>query len=78
MTHSLDALRSEVLRTRTAERAAQGRHGINADSLATARSATLRALEDFAAALEDRGWPVPPVIQRDLQLLRALSSIPRR
>jgi hypothetical protein len=33
---------------------------------------TLAALEDFAAALEERGWPVPPPILLHLRVHRAL------
>jgi hypothetical protein len=77
--HSLEILHAQVLRTRAAERTEQARHGINTERLSTARWATLRALEEYAEAIGERGWPVPRLIGRDLALLRALcGSTPRR
>jgi len=71
-TRTLHVLLDEVFSARSAQQAERHRRGTTPDALATARWATLRALEDYAAALEQRHWPVPRRIQADLRLHRAL------
>jgi hypothetical protein len=41
-------------------------------AIAATREATLAALEDYASAIVRQGLPVPPAVNRDLRLLRAL------
>jgi hypothetical protein len=71
-TRSLQALQAELFRARSAQRATQGGKGADPEAMAVARWATLQALEDYAAALESRSWPVPRRIHQDIQLHRAL------
>lgn len=73
---SLESLLGEVVSARSAQQTVQRRPGIGADALAQVHWATLRALEDYAAAVERRGWPVPREIRRDLHLHRALCGVP--
>lgn len=74
---SLRYLLSEVLRTRKIQSQRQGQRGVTAQALLTTRRAALRALEDYTAALRRRGWPTPPQMARDIQLLRALCGVDR-
>jgi len=46
-------------------------------TLLAARRATLRALENYSAALSVHGWPTPRRMVRDIQLLRRLCGITR-
>jgi len=67
----LRLLLDNVLRTRDRHRRElQGRAG--SPELSLAREAALEALEMYAAALEERSWPIPQRMHQDLQLLRAL------
>jgi hypothetical protein len=68
----LPGLLAEVRRTRTAQHETQQLVGASALSMVPARRASLAALEAYAGALDRRGWPVPPKMRRDLQLLRSL------
>jgi hypothetical protein len=70
----LRALLAEVFRTREDQHTQQSRRGTSAHDLHAARAAALRALEGYAVALHDRGWPVPPKMRTDIQLLRSLCS----
>jgi hypothetical protein len=67
----LRRLLANVLRTRDRHRKQlQGRAG--SPELSLAREEALDALELYAAALEERCWPVPQRMHQDLRLLRAL------
>jgi hypothetical protein len=68
----LPGLLAEVFRTREDQHVQQSRRGSSAHDLHTARAAALRALEGYAGALHERGWPVPPKMRTDIQLLRSL------
>jgi hypothetical protein len=75
VTRSLHALLDEVRLARSAQQTEQHRRGITPDALSSARWATLRALQDYAAALEERHWPVPRQIQAELRLYTALCGV---
>jgi hypothetical protein len=49
--------------------------GATAQTLFRARRDTLTALENYSAALRLRGWPTPPKMVREIQLLRSLLGI---
>lgn len=68
-------LLGELTAARESEKAEQRRHGATAEALATARRSTLGALEDYAAALEARSWPVPRTLQQEIRLHRALCEL---
>lgn len=68
----LQALFAEVVRTRSVQREQQRLKGARPEALNNARWATLRALEAYVEALEERSWPVPRKIHQDLELHRAL------
>jgi hypothetical protein len=51
--------------------------GATAQVLFRARRETLKALEDYSNALSLRGWPTPPKMVREIQLLRSLLGITR-
>jgi hypothetical protein len=72
--HDLRALLDEVFRTREDQHTQQSRRGTSAHDLHSARAAALHALEGYAVALQERGWPVPPKMRTDIQLLRSLCS----
>lgn len=72
--HELRALLAEVFRTREDQHTQQSRRGTSAHDLHAARAAALQALEGYAVALHERGWPVPPKMRTDIQLLRSLCS----
>jgi len=69
---SLRDLLAEVLRTRQIQLEEQGQRGATAQTLLPFRRATLKALENYTGALHQRGWPTPPQMHRDIQLLRGL------
>jgi hypothetical protein len=75
------ALLAEVYRTKgrmaQLERETQGHQtrGATAQALLRARVETLEALENYSAALRLRGWPTPPKMVRETQLLRSLCGI---
>jgi hypothetical protein len=71
----LTELLGAVWAARASERAQQRRLGAPAESLATARRGTLRALEDYRDALDCLAWPVPRRIQQEIRLHRALCGI---
>ncbi|RYP84430.1 hypothetical protein EKO23_15510 [Nocardioides guangzhouensis] len=66
------ALLAEVRRTRAAQHEAQRLVPGRADYLLKARKASLNALEAYASALDRHGWPLPPKMRLEIQLLRAL------
>lgn len=68
----LRLLLDRVVRSRAAERDQLRRPGSQRTAELSARLDTLHALEEFAAALEQRGWPVPQPIQLDLRTHRAV------
>lgn len=67
----LPALLETVRDARSAERALH-RQWTSAEAMASAQRVTLRALEAYAAALAERGWPVPRSILQDLHLHQSL------
>ena len=70
---SLRDLLAEVLRTRQIQLEEQ--RGASAQTLLPVRRASLQALENYTVALHQRGWPTPPRMSRDIQLLRALCGV---
>jgi hypothetical protein len=71
----LHALFDEVIRTRGRQRQEQARRGASNASMLPAREASLQALQDYIDALDVRGWPVPPKMRLDLNLLRAICNV---
>lgn len=76
------ALLAEVFRSKS--RTAQLERGTQAGTthqtpraLLRARRDTLEALENYSTALGLRGWPTPPKMAREIQLLRSLCGIRR-
>ena len=67
----LQQLLAEVVRTRDEHRRELQRRA-GSPELGLSREAALDALEVYVAALTERRWPIPPRMNRDLQLLRAL------
>jgi hypothetical protein len=49
--------------------------GATAQTVFRARRDTLRALENYSEALRLRGWPTPPKMVNEIQLLRSLLGI---
>ena len=76
---TLQGLLAEVNRTRSRvvqlEREAQA--GTARQTLPAARRATLQALENYTAALQRLGWPIPPKMAGEIKLLRVLCGIRR-
>jgi|tagenome__1003787_1003787.scaffolds.fasta_scaffold17183349_1 hypothetical protein len=77
---ALQALLEEVSRSRrrAAQLANEASGGVTPLDLLAARRTALRALEDYSAALSLRGWPTPPKLVREMQLLRTLSTSRKR
>lgn len=73
----LSRLLNDVVAARATEKEQQGLKGVTANALANARQSTLRALDDYAAALESRCFPVPPRLQQEINLHRALCGTER-
>jgi hypothetical protein len=73
----LRPLLEEVFRTRAARVEGQKQKGATPQSLLPVRRAALRALEDYDLALRRHGWPTPPAMHRDIELLRALCGTRR-
>ena len=71
----LSHLLGQVSAARETEKAEQRRHGVTANALASARWGTLRALEDYASALESLCWPVPRRLHQEIRLHRALCEL---
>ena len=71
----LAALLEAVQAARSAEREHQARRGVSATDIAHVRRQTLRALEDYAAALERLSWPVPRLLHQEIQLHQALLNV---
>ena len=72
----LDVLFDSVVAARDQERARQGRNGVSSVELAQLRSSTLDALVAYAEALDSLAWPVPREVLQQIQLRRALLSMP--
>ena len=79
---TLAELLAEVRRTRSEHDQTRGVTRASTESLRDTSLGALGALEAYARALDGRGWPVPPRMQLDLRLLRALcgrtASVPPR
>lgn len=73
-TPTLQMLFDAIGVARGEQRMERRRTGTSAGAMATAQLATLRALEEYTAALEARRYPVPPQIQTDLRLHRAICA----
>jgi len=63
---------------RRAEKERQRGRGVTALELAKVRANTLRALEDYASALDAMAWPVPRNLLTQIKMHRALLSLPQR
>lgn len=72
----LDALLETVVAARDIERERQARNGVSTIELTQLRSTTLEALVAYADALDSLAWPVPREVTRQIQLRRALLSVP--
>jgi hypothetical protein len=72
---SLEPLLDAVAEARGSEREHQCRRGITAPELTRLRQETLRALENYAAALESLSWPVPRAVLQEIRLHRALLGV---
>jgi hypothetical protein len=66
-------LLQEVIRTKAEHRHELGKR-LDPSLILSTREASLRALEAYVAALEERHLPTPPTMHRDLKLLRLLCS----
>ena len=66
-----------VVATRYAEREQQRGRGVSTLDMAHVRRDTLRALEDYATALERLAWPVPRSLHQQIQLHQALLNVVR-
>ncbi|TDC52020.1 hypothetical protein E1212_10465 [Jiangella ureilytica] len=73
----LGALFAAILAARTAQRRQSAQKVNDPSAQAATRRESLRALEAYADALEQRCWPVPRQIQQDIRLHRALCRLPR-
>jgi hypothetical protein len=69
----LQQLYDEVTRTRTEHRHELGNR-VDAAVVFATREASLEALENYVAALQERHLPTPPTMHRDLKLLRMLCA----
>jgi len=72
----LEPLLGAVVTARRDEKERQRGRGVTSLELAKVRANTLRALEDYAAALESMAWPVPRDLQSQIRMHRALLSLP--
>ena len=72
----LDTLYDAFVAARDVERARQARNGVSTVELAQLRSNTLEALVAYAEALDSLAWPVPREVLQQIQLRRALLSMP--
>jgi hypothetical protein len=73
--NSLRVLLLEVQLTRARHARYQVERGASTQTLLPVRRAALRALENYSSALRQHGWPTPPQMKLDIQLLRALCGI---
>jgi hypothetical protein len=71
----LRALMDEVVRARAAQDQVRTRSSVAPEELRRARRAHLRALENYALALDRLGWPPPPKLCREMHLLRSLCGV---
>lgn len=72
----LDTLYDTFVAARDAERSRQARTGASTVELAQLQSTTLEALVAYAEALDSLAWPVPREVLQQIQLRRALLSMP--
>jgi hypothetical protein len=72
----LAPLLGAVTTARRQEKERQRGRGVTTLELAKYRVSTLRALEEYAAALEAMAWPVPRNLQTQIRMYRALLSLP--
>ena len=68
----LAALLEAVFAARHAETEQQRGRGVSTTEMALVRRETLRALEEYATALERLAWPVPRLLRQQIQLHQAL------
>jgi hypothetical protein len=68
----LRALLADVFRTRAAQQQEQTQRGSAALTVLPTRRAALEAMETYAAALEQHGWPLPFKMRAELHLLRSM------
>ena len=73
--HHLAALLEAVFAARHAEREQQRGRGVSTMDMAHVRRETLRALEEYATALERLAWPVPRLLHQQIQLHQALLNV---
>ena len=71
----LMALLEAVHAARDAEKEQQRRRGVSTMDIAHVRRETLRALEDYATALDRLSWPVPRLLHQEIQLHQALLNV---
>lgn len=73
---ALAPLLRAVVTARRDEKERQRGRGVTSLELAKVRATTLRALEEYAGALESMAWPVPRELQTQIRMYRALLSLP--
>ena len=71
----LAALLEAVFAARHAEREQRRGRGVSTVDMADVRRETLRAMEDYATALERLAWPVPRLLHQQIQLHQALLTV---
>jgi hypothetical protein len=71
----LAALLQAVFAARRAERDQQRCRGVSALDMEQVRRQALRALEDYATALEKLAWPVPRLLHQEIQMHQALLNV---
>ncbi len=71
----LPRLLAEVRRTRTAQHETLMTVGANSAFMFPVHHDSLQALEAYARAVHVHGWPVPPRMRAEIQLLRSLCGV---
>jgi hypothetical protein len=71
----LPHLLAEVRRTRTAQHETLMNVGANSALMLPVQHDSLEALEAYARAVHVHGWPVPPKMRAEIQLLRSLCGV---
>jgi hypothetical protein len=74
----LRVLLDNIGHARAVAHAMSRRHRPPAAELLKARKKHLAALEQYAAEVERRGWPLPTKVRIDMHLLRSLCGLPLR
>jgi hypothetical protein len=72
----LQSMRDDIVVARDDEHSGQRRNGVSSMELARLRTTTLDALVAYADALDSLAWPVPRGLLQQIQLRRALLSMP--